>query len=218
MTREEAGLIGSKKAAVLAQEEKAKKTLHYNEAPNFCRQCNKPLDYEKRKNVFCNHSCAQSFNNVGVRRHGKDPIKMCANCKKEFKSNAFYFCSIKCWADYNFNEWCKRVEKLGYFENYNGSDSGSGVAKPKKYSLLKQNGKCLLCGINEWQGKPVPFVLDHIDGDSTNWRINNIRVLCRNCDGQLPTYCGRNKGKGTREYVNIRGKNGKHTVRKKHSI
>ena len=37
---------------------------------------------------------------------------------------------------------------------------------------------------------------DHIDGDATNNRRENLRLVCPNCDSQLPTYKSRNRGKG----------------------
>lgn len=48
--------------------------------------------------------------------------------------------------------------------------------------------QCSLCGIKEWQGKPLTFTLDHIDGDNTNNVLSNLRWICPNCDRQLPTY------------------------------
>jgi hypothetical protein len=208
MTRSEGGLIGSKKAALLAHEEKHKRILMYNKNPALCLFCNVPLCYEKRKHKFCSHSCSQKLHNIGVRRNGEDP-KKCKFCGGDFRHQGYY-CSLKCHFDYDYSKWVERVESTGYFEGYKGNDSGGAVAKPKKYMLSKQNGRCAICGISEWQEKPVPFVLDHIDGDSTNWTIKNIRVICRNCDGQLSTYCGRNKGKGKRTVINKRGEDGKY--------
>ena len=37
--------------------------------------------------------------------------------------------------------------------------------------------------------------LDHIDGDNSNHRWENIRLICPNCHSQLPNYCGNNKKK-----------------------
>ncbi|MBM3203405.1 endonuclease [Candidatus Woesearchaeota archaeon] len=53
-----------------------------------------------------------------------------------------------------------------------------------------------MCGCETWNGSPVGLVLDHIDGDSSNNMAANLRVVCGNCDMQLPTYKGRNKGRG----------------------
>ena len=38
--------------------------------------------------------------------------------------------------------------------------------------------------------------LEHIDGDSTNNRLETLRLVCPNCDSQLPTFKARNRGKG----------------------
>ena len=37
----------------------------YSAKPNFCAHCEKQLNYTKRKNRFCDHSCAASANNLG---------------------------------------------------------------------------------------------------------------------------------------------------------
>ncbi|BBY81802.1 hypothetical protein MPUL_29600 [Mycolicibacterium pulveris] len=43
-------------------------------------------------------------------------------------------------------------------------------------------------------GLPLTLVLDH--GDPTNNRRENLRLVCPDCDSQLPTYKSRNRGKG----------------------
>jgi len=53
--------------------------------------------------------------------------------------------------------------------------------------------KCECCGITEWNGKPAPIELDHIDGNRYNNRLENLRLLCPNCHAQTPPYRGRNK-------------------------
>lgn len=45
-------------------------------------------------------------------------------------------------------------------------------------------------------GSPLFLVLDHIDGDASNNRRGNLRLICPNCDSQLPTYKARNRGRG----------------------
>jgi hypothetical protein len=61
-------------------------------------------------------------------------------------------------------------------------------------SGLKQP-KCECCGITEWNSKPAPLELDHINGVNTDNRIENLRILCPNCHAQTETYRGKNKGR-----------------------
>jgi hypothetical protein len=67
----------------------------------------------------------------------------------------------------------------------------------RQYLRDAQSGCCAICGgPNEWLGIPLAFVLDHLDGDPTNNRRENLRLVCPNCDSQLPTFKSRNRGKG----------------------
>jgi hypothetical protein len=62
--------------------------------------------------------------------------------------------------------------------------------------LIKENimeNKCNICGIDQWNDQPISLHLDHINGDSTNHKLKNLRFLCPNCHSQTSTYCGKNK-------------------------
>jgi len=55
--------------------------------------------------------------------------------------------------------------------------------------------KCEKCSSTEWLGKPMPLELDHINGDSTDNRIENLRILCPNCHALTETYRGKKLAK-----------------------
>jgi hypothetical protein len=55
---------------------------------------------------------------------------------------------------------------------------------------------CGICKIEPvWNGKPLILQVDHIDGDSSNNEIKNLRLVCPNCHSQTDTYCGKLKKK-----------------------
>jgi 5-methylcytosine-specific restriction endonuclease McrA len=58
-------------------------------------------------------------------------------------------------------------------------------------ACIKEN-KCEICGISEWNGKPIQMELHHIDGDRTNHKLSNLMMLCPNCHSQTETFRAKN--------------------------
>lgn len=61
-----------------------------------------------------------------------------------------------------------------------------------KRRILKENiipYSCSECGIFSWRDKQLSLHLDHINGEPTDNRIENLRFLCPNCHSQTSTYC-----------------------------
>jgi hypothetical protein len=46
-----------------------------------------------------------------------------------------------------------------------------------------------------WNGQPLKLTLDHANGVNSDNRPENLRLLCPNCDSQLATRGGGNKGR-----------------------
>ena len=57
--------------------------------------------------------------------------------------------------------------------------------------------ECSQCGISEWRGKRLSVQIDHINGNSSDHRLENLRMLCPNCHSQTETF-------GVRNWVNRR--------------
>ncbi|MFD7230574.1 HNH endonuclease [Streptomyces sp. NPDC059881] len=49
---------------------------------------------------------------------------------------------------------------------------------------------CAGCGTGpEWRGRPMTLEIDHINGDWSDDRIENLRLLCPNCHAVTSTWC-----------------------------
>lgn len=69
-----------------------------------------------------------------------------------------------------------------------------GALKKKLMRNSSLENKCQICGLDpKWNGQNLVLVMDHINGVNTDHRIENLRLVCPNCDSQLPTFKSRNK-------------------------
>lgn len=162
----------------------------YNDNPKYCLNCNEKIPYEKRHNEkFCDSSCAASYNN---KRKQKKPLKICPNCKKEIPKSRGYrnnkFCNTQCHIEY---KWKKQKEKI---LETNGVGISSKILK--KYLFEIRGHCCEICKRKTWNKKPIPLIMDHINGNSENDNLENLRLVCPNCDMQSPTWGNRNRGNG----------------------
>lgn len=99
------GLLGAR----ARQKNQAEK---YQANPSYCRQCNSILPQAKKRNLFCNQSCAAIFNNTGRIKVSRHP---CAHCSKPTLNK---FCSRRCgwesqkiFLDPNNAEQYKKIKK-----------------------------------------------------------------------------------------------------------
>ena len=84
----------------------------------------------------------------------------------------------------------KRSEENIFIENSTASQRTlRDWYKKGKYTEYK----CSICGQEPvWQGKELTLILDHVNGNNKNDRLENLRWVCPNCNQQLDTTNGKN--------------------------
>lgn len=118
----------------------------------------------------------------------------------------------------HFNTFKRKAVKLGcYKPNQGGKGTNKDMAsraipleeilegKHPQYQTYKlkrrliqvglKTNRCEECGIAEWNGKPLAVELDHINGNSSDHQIDNLKMLCPNCHSQTETFRAKNIGR-----------------------
>jgi hypothetical protein len=150
----------------------------------ICLNCKCEFDITKlNEKIFCSQSCAATFNNkLRNKKH------TCLNCKK----------GIDSWKTYCTKQCVNNHKQKVLFERIENSEIGFSEKQLKRYLISKFGEKCMECDwsrIHPITGK-VPVQLEHIDGNSENNTLENLKILCPNCHSLTPTFGSLNKGNG----------------------
>lgn len=176
MDHREAGRLGKIASAAAWQARCQKVREDYLINPKKCAKCGQPVPFRQRlKGLYCSRSCAAKVNGSKFVKR-KRTAKRCAICDCLHAMNG---------------DLCRKHEMIKRVE--------SGIAGPyavRRNLLAFRGSRCESCGGVEWQGKPIPVEMDHIDGDSKNNSLDNLRLICPNCHSQTPTFRSKNKGNG----------------------
>jgi predicted transcriptional regulator len=169
-----------------------------------CKSCENSfiIPVKNKNKKYCSVSCANRGLNrwanrgsleLSIKKNEKSAItriaeiKKCKNCNKQLDKKTV-FCNNECYRGY-YNDI--QLEKIK-----NGDLKDTNRKTIKRILTLVRGHQCEICKNTEWNGKKIPITLDHIDGNSENNLESNFRLICPNCDAQLPTYKGGNKGNG----------------------
>lgn len=159
----------------------------YNQEPKKCRFCGLEIEFEKKDNDFCSHSCSAKLSNAN--RAVNNNCKVCGNKISKKRK----FCSHKCFSDYRYNE-CVEKWLSGNLVGFSGKAKRTKEFV-RRYIFETRGTACSKCGWDEKHpvdGLPLTQI-DHIDGKASNTVPENLRVLCPNCHSMTETYLNRNK-------------------------
>ena len=139
----------------------------------------------------CSHRCAAVAHNINHPSKYATVKRYCKNCNQLLSINSDnpdkLFCSHACSNKYRFSDALLRL-KEGKLSNR---------STIYKYLVHLYGDKCSICSIKSlWNGKFLRLIVDHKNGKANDNAPSNIRLVCPNCNSQLPTFTGRNLGNG----------------------
>lgn len=149
---------------------------------NICPKCNREFDaisntgYVKK---YCSRKCANS-RSFSTSAKNKKSI---ANQKRYAKLTEDEKRALKKRISDKQKENARRKMLESDFEKL-------GQQLKKERILFEQDYVCDICRCEPvWNGSPLNFHLDHINGDRKDNTRQNLRMICPNCHSQTETYC-----------------------------
>lgn len=128
-----------------------------------------------------------------VSRKKRTEVYSCLQCSKEFGYSGGTrnkFCSLACSGAYRWEK-----ESIPKVEAGKG-----GLYIILRYLREKRGDKCEVCGQgNVHNGKPLVLQCDHVDGNSDNNALTNLRLLCPNCHTQTSNFGSKGVGRRYRK-------------------
>lgn len=114
---------------------------------------------------------------------------------KRYNTDISHFMSFKDILKYRLTNPGKYQLVDILVEDFQGSVNGNSL-KDRLYKAGLKTKACEMCGQDEnWITGKICMILDHKNGNNRDNRIENLRILCPNCDTTLPTFKARNKKK-----------------------
>jgi ribosomal protein S27E len=101
-------------------------------------------------------------------------------------------CSIDHWHSKQFLPGKRPKQTLAEVTVWDSTCSPRNLKRKLVEEGVLQD-KCIICGLDQWLGKPITLHLDHINGINTDNRIENVRILCPNCHQQTDTWGHRHR-------------------------
>lgn len=130
-----------------------------------------------------------------VKRKERQPCPVCGVKVENLQAK---YCSQSCHQRERHEQWVARWmqnDPTLKTATSNGLETSNYI---RRWLEETYGNQCVVCGWAEVHPttKRVPVQIDHVDGDATNNRPENLRLLCPNHHSLTPTYGALNKGNG----------------------
>lgn len=157
--------------------------------------CNNIFQTTYKSRKYCSTDCKNISNASTIATDSTRSI-VCPECgeKKSKLALTCQNCTKDFYANVRIKSWLKG--------DWTGGSEHSLSAAVRKYVLEQAEYKCRVCGWDEVHpddGKPI-LEVNHIDGNGSNHRPENLEVLCPNHHAMTSSYRGRNIGNGRKFY------------------
>jgi hypothetical protein len=144
-----------------------------------CIKCGKEHDGSFGSGKYCSKSCANSR----VRTNEvKEKISIGVRNNPYWKDSDWKAKIVQA------NKSSEKIAKSKDTWKSKRNWDDAHIQSIKRWIKEEREHTCEECGIEEWNGKKLPMEVDHIDGDTNNNDLKNLRVLCPNCHSQTPTW------------------------------
>ena len=144
--------------------------IKYNQNPNYCKQCNLILSYNKRKNIFCNIVCKRKYD----KRNMSEYQKYYRECQFDFALNEFP-------NEFEFS----LIEKHGWYQAKNHGNNLKGVSRDHIYSIREAyenkinseiishpaNCQLMIHSKNISKHRKSDITLDELNKKINNWNL-----------------------------------------------
>lgn len=156
-----------------------------------CENCGSDHNGNYGSGRFCGKACARCFSTRAKRLEIN--IKVSKKLTGRLISQETRNKLVESWRVGKLNDRRKRqptpIDQI-LVEN------GRFTSKYVKDRIIADGIKpyvCEICGIDEYNDKPITLQLHHCNGVYNDHRIENLQILCPNCHSQTDNYAGKNR-------------------------
>ena len=159
---------------------------------SICEQCGKEHDGSFGSGRFCCRSCSNKW--VALHQSPEAKARKIEKGRKNLKHEISKYATFESRSKgaYASAEIRRAARKEWLDSLLRGEVNWDLVGFSRLLEWLIGYGykeyKCEKCGNSIWNGRPIPLEVHHEDGDNTNNKIGNLKILCPNCHAQTENY------------------------------